>query len=131
MVYLRSSYLSSCASHRQIAAVFTEVDLLNAQPRVITVRVKTANLNDKRNAGNLLKTPSSYLSDPFKTFCLVCEVVTSRVWLIKIITNICCRLHDTHTFLNGGHSPSVLWFMLSLGSASVWKTPAVLSLYMG
>ena len=37
----------------------------------------------------------------------------------------------THTFLKGGHSPSELWFMLSLGSASVWKTPAVLSLYMG
>lgn len=35
------------------------------------------------------------------------------------------------TFLNSGHSPSVLWFMLSLGSVSVWKTPAVLSLYMG
>lgn len=63
MVYLHSSYLSSCASHRQIAAVFTEVDLLNAQPRVITVRVKTADLNDKRNAGNLLKTSSNYLSD--------------------------------------------------------------------
>lgn len=45
--------------------------------------------------------------------------------------NSCCWLLDCRTFLNSGHSPSVLWFMLSLGSVSVWKTPAVLSLYMG
>lgn len=40
------SHLSSGASHSQIATVFTKVDLLNTQPWVITVRVKTANLGN-------------------------------------------------------------------------------------
>lgn len=43
----QSSHLSSCASYNQITTVFTEVDLLNAEPRVVTVRVKTANLDNK------------------------------------------------------------------------------------
>lgn len=47
IIYM-SFHLSSCASNDQISAVFTEVDLLNAEPRVVTVRVKTANLHNKK-----------------------------------------------------------------------------------
>lgn len=42
------SYLSRCAGHRQVAAVFTEVDLLDAEPWVVAVGVKTAHLTKKR-----------------------------------------------------------------------------------
>lgn len=39
-------HLSSSASHSQIATVFTQVDLLNTQARVITVGVEAANLGN-------------------------------------------------------------------------------------
>lgn len=42
------SHLSSSTSHSQITTVFTKMDLLNAKPRVITVRVKTANLDNTK-----------------------------------------------------------------------------------
>lgn len=50
----QSPHLSSSTSHRQVPTVFTEVDFLNAQPWVITVWVKTANL-DNRYISNLVK----------------------------------------------------------------------------
>ena len=43
----QSPYLSSSASHCQIPTVFTEVDLLDAQPWVITVWVKGTNLDNR------------------------------------------------------------------------------------
>lgn len=48
-----------------------------------------------------------------------------------IIIVIMHGVKTIRTFLKGGHSPSELEFMLSLGSVSVWNTPAVLNLYMG
>ena len=50
---------------------------------------------------------------------------------IRMVVTLVIYTHTPPTFLKGGHSPSVHWFMVSLGSASVRNTPAVLSLYMG
>lgn len=45
-----ASHLSSCAGHRQVAAVFAEVDLLDAKPRVVAVGVEAAHLGKQSNA---------------------------------------------------------------------------------
>ena len=87
-----SSHLSSCASHSQIAAVFTEVDLLNAQPRVVAVGVETADLDNNRYNSNLVMTSSGFIfSDVTNTKALF------------------CRLYHRHTYL-----PE--WRPLSLGA---------------
>lgn len=39
-------YLSSSASHHQLVAVFAKTNLLDAEPGVVAVRVKTANLHN-------------------------------------------------------------------------------------
>lgn len=40
-------YLPCCAGHSQVAAVFAEENLLDAQPRIITVGVERAHLTGR------------------------------------------------------------------------------------
>lgn len=42
-------YLSSSSSYHQLIAVFTQADLLDAQPGVIAVWIKTAHLHAHTN----------------------------------------------------------------------------------
>lgn len=82
----QSPHLSSSTSHRQVPAVFTEVDLLNAQSWVIAVWVKTANL-DNGHISNLVKT-SLWVSHFLRLIKRLCTSIPFTSVMFGIVRNL-------------------------------------------
>lgn len=53
-------YLSSSSSYHQLIAVFTQADLLDAQPGVIAVWIKTAHLHAHTHTHKLIHQTQHY-----------------------------------------------------------------------